>query len=242
MEHRQNGRAVVEHHLPVGGGDGVFDLGLIALRMVAPVFRRPVLREKRLAAGVVRADVGGVAVVAAAQHLVTGVGPGGHGLGAEGLLPEGRRHLRPQHTLEVIGKRHLRNGIAVQHPERPGAVQLPRRQEVDGLLRLLRRRPVLPHRRHRENRQQEKRRQQQNRHPQRVPELPAPPLFQGSRPLSQSSPSRLRSLSPIYAACPDLCPCGQTRLPAPAKSDGPRWDIGRRRAAAGGGPHAVSPF
>lgn len=95
MEHRQDRRPAVEHHLPVGGGDGVLDLGLIALRVLPPVVRGPVLPQERLAAGVVRADIGGVAVIAAILHLIVRVGPGRHRLGAEGVLGEGGRASPP---------------------------------------------------------------------------------------------------------------------------------------------------
>ena len=170
VEHRQDRRPAVEHHLPVGGGDGVLDLGLIALRVLPPVVRGPVLPQERLAAGVVRADVGGVAVIAAILHLIVRVGPGRHRLGAEGVLGEGGGHLRPQHPLEIVGERHLRDGVPVQHPQRPGAVHLSRRQQLDGLLRLLGG-PLPPHRRHGEDRQQKEQRRQAEAHPHRVPSL-----------------------------------------------------------------------
>ena len=60
--------------------------------------------------------------------------------------------------------------VTVQHPQRPGAVDLPRRQQVDGLLRLLGG-PLPPHHGHREDRQREKQRRQQEAHPRRVPPL-----------------------------------------------------------------------
>ena len=70
VEHRQDGAPAVQDGLSVGLPDRRFDLGLVIIRAVSPVAPGPLLADVGLAAGGVRADVGGVPVVAAGLDFI----------------------------------------------------------------------------------------------------------------------------------------------------------------------------
>ena len=119
MEHRQDGHAAVQDGLSVGLPDGGLDLFLIGVRVLAPVVPGVFLRDIRLAAGRVRADVRRVPVAAAGCQLVKGIGTGCHRLSLQRLLCKGRRHLRRRDAEQIVLHGHLPDGIALQYPQRP---------------------------------------------------------------------------------------------------------------------------
>ena len=112
---------IVEDHLVGrvrhGGGNfiGVFD------GLVPPVALGLVLGDPGLAAAVVGAEVGVGVVVGLAP--VEGIGPGGHGLGFQGLFVERGGHLRCHHAPEILVQVHLGDlAVAALDLERVSAV------------------------------------------------------------------------------------------------------------------------
>ena len=123
MEHRQQGRAVVEDAFPVGFRHRPADFLLILRRAVPPVGGGVLLGLVCLAAGYVVAGVGlGVIGAAAGGNLVEDVGPGRHSLGLQRLQLKGGGHFCPHDPQEVGFHIHLLELIPRHHVQRRGLV------------------------------------------------------------------------------------------------------------------------
>ena len=124
MEHRQNGRVVIEQKFPVRAFHGGADFRFQRVRLSAPLRAGLPLTLERLTAAVVRADVGGLAVLAPEGGHPAGIGPGGDGLRLQGLFLKTGGHLSPEHPGEIVRHGHGPDRAIVQYPERDGFVPL----------------------------------------------------------------------------------------------------------------------
>lgn len=118
MKRREDELAVIEHDLSVRRADGLLNLRLVGLRLLAPLLRRLLRAGPRVAAGVVHADVRvRVVCLAAALEVVVNIGALGHRLRLERLLLERRGHLAAHDAGEIRRHRHLDRLRPVPDPQ-----------------------------------------------------------------------------------------------------------------------------
>ena len=108
---------------PVGALHRPLDLVRILPSVEPPAGLRRRLLNIGLTAGAVRTDVRAWVLSAPAVLAHHGVGPGGAGLGLEGLLLKGGGHLRRHHPPQVVGHGQLHHlPVPGLEPDRPAAV------------------------------------------------------------------------------------------------------------------------
>ena len=105
MEGGKDRLPLIAEILPRRGRHGGADGGVVLLIAVAPVPAQGIRAVPGLAAGEVGADIG--IAVAACPGAVHGVGPGGHGLGLQGLRLKVGGHFRRYHPRQVFLHGHV---------------------------------------------------------------------------------------------------------------------------------------
>ena len=125
MEHRHDGLAVIQCHLPVRGRHRLLDTALPAVKVTAPLLPRRLLRQPRIAAGRVGTHIRlGMSLLPPCRQLVVHIGALRRRLRLQRLLLEAGRHLAPHHPLQIRIQRHVLHRIAILHRQLHAAVLL----------------------------------------------------------------------------------------------------------------------
>ena len=136
VEHRHDGRAVVQHHLAVGVRHRLLYLGLVLVELAAPFGSGVRFAEPCRAAAGIGAHIGvWMAVLWCGGHSVVEIGAFRRRLGLQGFLFKGGGHLAPHHAGQVLRRRQSLHGVAVPQTHRVGGVGACAARRV-GLLRL----------------------------------------------------------------------------------------------------------
>ena len=140
MEHRQNGSAIVQHHLPVRVADRLLHPCIPRGEVAAPLLPGRRLGQVGAAAGVVGAEVRvRVGVLAPRRQLVVHIAALRRRLCPQRLHLEGGGHLAPHHAGEIAFQRHLLRRTPVLYGQRHVPVVMHRSRLRRGRLRLCRR-------------------------------------------------------------------------------------------------------
>ena len=140
MEYRQNGPAVVQHHLPVRVADRLLHPCIPRGEVAAPLLPGRRLGQVGAAAGVVGAEVRvRMGVLAPRRQLVVHIAALGRRLCPQRLHLEGGGHFAPHHAGEIAFQRHLLRRTPVLYGQRHVPVVMHRSRLRRGRLRLCRR-------------------------------------------------------------------------------------------------------
>ena len=123
MEHRHDGRAVVQHHLSVGIRHRLPHLGLVLVKFFAPFGPGVLLRQPRRAAAGIGAHVRvGVVRLGRGAHAVVEIRAFRRRLRFQGLRFKDGGHLAPHDAGQVLRRRQRPHRAAVPQPQRMGGI------------------------------------------------------------------------------------------------------------------------